>query len=79
MRGKNTFDRTVKNIMNLQKNGIYFSLNTTLHSFNYLDIEKILDLGFRKLEAHNININIIFPLGRGSENNELCLSREKIF
>lgn len=79
LRGKNTFDRAVKNIMNLQKNGIYFSLNTTLHSFNYMDIEKIFDLGFRKLEAHNININIIFPLGRGSENNELCLSKEKIF
>lgn len=76
LRGKNTFDRTMKNIKKLKETNIYFSISTTLHSKNYYDISNICDLVFNKLGAVVLNVNIMMPLGRG--NNGLVIPQKEL-
>lgn len=76
-RGKNTFDKTVKNIKKLLDNGIRCSIATTIHKENIKDIQNIFDLAFQQIGVSALNINIMEPIGRGIYNNYLCLDDDE--
>lgn len=68
LRGRNTFDRTIRNVKKLKENGIIFSMTATLHRNNYQDLINIARLA-HGLGASQLNINKIAPLGRGGKND----------
>lgn len=76
LRGKNTFERTIRNISKLKDNNIKFSLTITLHRHNYYNLVDTVRLA-HKIGARKININKINPLGRGAE-NDLSLTKEMV-
>jgi MoaA/NifB/PqqE/SkfB family radical SAM enzyme len=69
MRGKGTFEPTIKGIGSLISNGIPTTISTVLTSINFNDIPKLRKLA-RALGAEYRLINFI-PLGSGSEYRHL--------
>lgn len=78
LRGKNTFDRTINNILKLRKNNIYFSITSTIYKNNIDEVSEICDLVFKKLNARVLNLNVLMPLGRGQSNYDLSASLNDI-
>ena len=66
LRGKGSFDRTIRGIENLLKYNERVSTYTTVTRYNYHDIENVTILG-RKLGLESVKFNDLLPLG-----NAMC-------
>ncbi len=75
IRGKNTFNRTVKAIELLRKEGIQTTIITTVSKLNFSDLPQLKDLLFKK----NVNwqIQIAMPFGNFDRDN--MLTREEFY
>lgn len=74
VRGKNTFEPTIRGIKLLTEAGIYTRLGTVIYKQNENDLEKIIELAV-KLNADEIIFSYMEPMGRLKEDDELISKR----
>lgn len=74
VRGKNTFEPTIRGIKCLTENGIYTRLGTVIYSKNENDLEKIVILA-SELKANEIIFSFMEPMGRLKDDDELLSKR----
>ena len=70
VRGENTFDRTVRGINLLIKNGIYTRLGCLIHKQNQDSLEDVISFAC-KLRANEIIFSFMEPIGRLSKDSDL--------
>ncbi|KZX10505.1 antilisterial bacteriocin subtilosin biosynthesis protein AlbA [Methanobrevibacter oralis] len=70
IRGKGTFDKSIKAIQNLKKNGIYTSLRMTLMKNNYYDVKNYLDLALNN-NVDRCIIERVTPINKNENYNQL--------
>jgi len=66
IRGKGTFDKTVKVIKNLIKNNFQVQVTITMNKLNKKDVPK-LSMFLKKLGVKKVNAGNLMPCGRGKE------------
>lgn len=74
VRGKNTFELTIRGIKLLTENGIYTRLGTVIYSQNEDYLEKIVALA-SDLKVNEIIFSFMEPMGRLKEDDELLSKR----
>lgn len=74
VRGKNTFEPTIRGIKILTENGIYTRLGTVIYSQNEDYLEKIVALA-SNLKVNEIIFSFMEPMGRLKEDDELLSKR----
>ncbi len=74
VRGKNTFEPTIRGIKILTENGIYTRLGTVIYSQNEDYLEKIVALA-SDLKVNEIIFSFMEPMGRLKEDDELLSKR----
>lgn len=75
-RGVGSFDKTVRTVNELQKRGVKVSCRITLSKYNVKYFRRIYDFVYSKLKIHDITINEIQQVGRGTNTANLLLEKE---
>lgn len=77
IRGKNTYERTIDKIKEIQKSGIIATINCLMHKDNYQDLPSMFQLA-KDLNLYGINPVPLVLMGRANSNH-LRPVPEKIF
>lgn len=78
LRGKNTFQKTIKVLKKLSQHNIPFSITTTVNKFTYKNIRDICLYVNSEFKIRKHGINLLLPIGRGSDSNSLCLTEQEV-
>ena len=76
LRGKGSYYPLVRNLEKLKRANIIFSITTTIFNSNKNQIEDITDRVFNDYGGQSIIINMLKPLGRAIDNNNIFLDGE---
>ncbi len=77
IRGKGTFEKSVKAVCNLLDAGVYVHLHLVVHKQNYAEAFQLSDFA-RELGVDNILVTRLVPFGRGKEMEDLMLTPQEV-
>lgn len=66
LRGRNTFEKTLKGIENAVSTGLHVSVQTTVTKYNQYDLENIATL-LESIKTQILRLQLVVPCGRGSD------------